>query len=216
MQRSKLANLAYLIGTTGFLAAWCIAAAGLAALQSSCSHNEAGFASAVGAGGLLAPSVGSNCRKLFRFPWFVLALGFLPVLLDFAGVAARGRKAGLHLYAAAVPLYIIVANMLHNLVEVSPYSSTTKLRIRVALAGFAITAAMALLQMVSGAMMGDTPTDRVSHHDEIQSVTTTGAAYPKQHHVVVDHAGHHGPTPAHLVPSTVNVPNTTAGAHYNV
>lgn len=178
--------MAYLLGTTGFFLAWIVALGGLSALQHKCHDDPLQFSALAGAGGILGPA--TSCRRMFRFPWFVLFLGVLPVLLDFLGVAARGAKGGLHLYSAAVPLYCLIANMLYNLLDAG---IAHRAAARAALAGFAIAAAMALLQMVGGAMMGDTRNDGGDH---TPATTTTTAA--EGYHGAVQ-PGHKHATPTH-------------------
>jgi len=55
----------YLLVICMYFAGWCIAAASLAAVQSSCSDNSARFLG-FQSNSLLAGSLGDNCNKLLR------------------------------------------------------------------------------------------------------------------------------------------------------
>lgn len=131
-----------------------------------------------------------------RFPWFVWALNFLPVLLslgavlkpDIFGVSATT------LWAVVTVLNILMANSFNNVRDSDALGGSTKDRALAALAGFAIMAATGLLIMLVHGMLHE---DKAREHTG--SEVTGGKMDSHEVHVGAAREVVHEPHPVPIV-----------------
>lgn len=119
---------------------------------------------------------------LRRFPWFILALGVLPLIAEIISLlrpkshGGRDVGHGRSLFAVIAVLYILMANLFYNIsdnggvfgfdTDGEGINDSIKTRLKVTLSGFAIAAAFALLAMLLAPLTG-------AKHERQHSFTTT-------------------------------------------
>lgn len=150
------ANFVYLIG-------WLLALIGLALEQNWCKDHVDMVPTSAMIGGNFAPLVGSSCRKLLRFPWFIWCLCTLPLLLSIVHnvkpkLVPRGTSG---LFAIIAVLTILMCNDFYNQAEavVGKMDRYAKLT----LAGFAVLAIGALFSIIIESGMNPHKTDEEHH-----------------------------------------------------
>lgn len=159
--------------TVLYFCSWIIALCGLSALQEDCDEKKAVYVEWGQFSGYLfatSSTTYTECDKLFRFPWYVVWHGFFPMLF----LTRHFRKAGILLYATAIPLFCLLANQLNIIQDLPKVHGSTETNAQVALAGFAMCAAFALCLVAFGAVAESMEDEKDLEKKITQKYSTTG------------------------------------------
>jgi hypothetical protein len=147
-----------------------------------------------------------------RFPWFIWALSFLPVLLSLGHLLKPTmlRRGSAPLWAVLATLQMILTETLHDISHssmlVDRFERVDR-SIKVAIAGFAIMAAMALAHIIFESFLCDHTHHRTS--TEVAATTATAKGHDQLGAVAASETGGR----AEMVPGeTVGRPVPTAEA----
>jgi len=168
----KLTREAGLAANAVYFIAWIIALAGLSVCQDWCKDHDVLLRTMQRNGQLvgmafLANEVGDDCSDLFRFPWFLLVLSLVPLLLSIGrfvrpNLIGSGSSA---LYAVLAALQILACDAFVNGADSALADTYDKVKNgnRLRAAGFAIMAAMSMLAIIVESLHANGETKTTTH-----------------------------------------------------
>eukprot|EP00892_Ulva_mutabilis_P005418 jgi/Ulvmu1/3248/UM150_0021.1 len=163
-------KMLYMGGNLLYLAGWAITLIGLALVQDECKdivEDGVGLGRlAFGSIPFFTTPVGEDCKKGFRFFWFMWVLNSIPPLLavvaTFMPDLARGVSTSY--FAVIAPLNILMANSFFDAIELT--NNDMEKNMKVSMAGFCILAGAALLMLLMDSLLvGDSGKGTVQHAD---------------------------------------------------
>eukprot|EP00892_Ulva_mutabilis_P005416 jgi/Ulvmu1/3246/UM150_0019.1 len=173
---SKL-KIGYLIPNGLFLAGWALTLIGLSLTQKECNdQQEQGFFTGASFTSIefFTSPIGEDCRKAFRFFWFILALNTIPALLAIVAAIkpefARGVSTSF--FSVLAPLNMLMANAFYNAFDPQVYGLSEDLEraMKVTMAGFCLLAAGALVMLMADGLLSGFLSDGSSSGDRDNTV----------------------------------------------
>lgn len=153
-------KLLYMGGNILYLIGWAITLIGLALVQQECKdliENRPVRSIGLGSIPFFTEPVGEDCKKGFRFFWFMWALNTIPPLLavvaTFMPDLARGVSTSF--FAVIAPLDILMANSFFDAVDIA--SGDIEDHMKLTMAGFCISAGAALLMLLMDSLLVGSP-----------------------------------------------------------
>jgi len=195
-----------------FLLGWVIALIGVGLAHSKCDDENYYLVTGQEDSTVARPTADQGCERLFRFPWFVIALCLIPVIFSILAIIKphAGSATNAALFSVIAALSMLMTNYFYNLHDLSSlyskrfeidsvaiiddnvddddddddaeaviFGRTTDLydkyerRVKIAIAGFALMSAGALLNILLAALLQSKSHHRPEEHVHHETVTRT-------------------------------------------